>query len=157
MSLEPPTTSGLRLEPYVTQSISQMVSESQLPRKVVNLLFQLVTVNDKSTILWGVHLLNHLVNQLCEIKTQTAAHSRPPATSRVVPGRAFTSQCMVNKSIVLRKIVKWFRGGLVFKANRLLHHSALGWKVNKEEEEFRVNDHPSACHHGQWLQYSTVT
>ena len=38
---------------YLTQCINQMVLESQLPPKNVNLWFQLVTVNNKLTILWG--------------------------------------------------------------------------------------------------------
>ena len=28
--------------------------------------------------------------------------------------------------------MKWFRGGLVFKAHRLVYHSALGWGVIKK-------------------------
>jgi hypothetical protein len=30
-----------------------MVSDSELPRKIVNLLFQSVIVNDELTVLWG--------------------------------------------------------------------------------------------------------
>jgi len=30
--------------------------------------------------------------------------------------------------------VKRFRGGLVFKAHRLLYHSTLGWRVIKKEK-----------------------
>jgi hypothetical protein len=34
----------------------------------------------------------------------------------------------------LLKNVKRFRGGLVFKANRLLYHSALGLRVGKKKK-----------------------
>ena len=34
----------------------------------------------------------------------------------------------------LRRNVKRFRGGLVFKARRLLYHSTLGWRVIKKEK-----------------------
>ena len=30
---------------------------------------------------------------------------------------------------LLRRKVKWFRGGLVFKAHRIVYHSALGSRV----------------------------
>ena len=46
-----------------------MVLESQLPHKTVNLLFHLVIVNNKLTILWGGWLSkNHVINTLCEEK-----------------------------------------------------------------------------------------
>ena len=32
-----------------------------------------------------------------------------------------------------RRIVKWFRGGLVFKAHGLLYHSNLGMRVIKKK------------------------
>ena len=31
--------------------------------------------------------------------------------------------------------MKRFRGGLVFKAHRLVHHSTLGWRVIKKRED----------------------
>ena len=31
--------------------------------------------------------------------------------------------------------VQRFRGGLVFKAHRLVHHSTLGWRVVKKKKE----------------------
>ena len=31
-----------------------------------------------------------------------------------------------------------FRGGLVFKAHRLVYHSTLGWRVIKKKRRFRV-------------------
>jgi len=34
--------------------------------------------------------------------------------------------------------VQRFRGGLVFKAHRLLYHSALGLRVIKKKKKFRV-------------------
>jgi len=45
-----------------------------------------------------------------------------------------------QRPALLRRNVKRFRGGLVFKGHRLLHHSTLGVRViilesNKEEEE----------------------
>ena len=30
---------------------------------------------------------------------------------------------------------RWFRGGLIFKAHRLLYHSTLGWRGTNEKEE----------------------
>ena len=39
---------------YLTQCIHQLVLESQLPHKTVNLMFELVTVNNKLTICGGV-------------------------------------------------------------------------------------------------------
>jgi len=35
---------------------------------------------------------------------------------------------------LLRRNVKRFRGGLVFKAHRLLHHSSLGFRVIKKKK-----------------------
>ena len=48
-----------------------MVLESQLPRKTVNLLFELVMVNSKSTFL-GVELtfLHYLINTVCKMKAK---------------------------------------------------------------------------------------
>ena len=37
--------------------------------------------------------------------------------------------------VLLRRNVKRFRGGLVFKAHRLLYHSTLGWRVIKKKRE----------------------
>ena len=34
---------------------------------------------------------------------------------------------------VLRRNVKWFRGGLVFKAHRFVHRSTVGWRVIKKK------------------------
>ena len=36
---------------------------------------------------------------------------------------------------LLRKNVKRFRGGLVFKAHRLVYHSSPGWRVIKKKKE----------------------
>ena len=36
---------------------------------------------------------------------------------------------------LLRTNVKRFRGGLVFKAHRLVYHSTLGWRVIKKKEK----------------------
>ena len=33
--------------------------------------------------------------------------------------------------------VKWFRGGLVFKAHSLVYHSTLGWRVSKKKKKNR--------------------
>ena len=38
---------------YLTQCVDQFVSESQIPHKTVNLMFQFVIVNNKLIILWG--------------------------------------------------------------------------------------------------------
>ena len=34
---------------------------------------------------------------------------------------------------LLRRNVKWFRGGLVFKAHRILYHSTLGFRIIKKK------------------------
>ena len=36
------------------------------------------------------------------------------------------------------RVKTWFRGGLVFKAHRLVYHSTLGWRVRKMKEEMPV-------------------
>jgi len=36
--------------------------------------------------------------------------------------------------------VKRFRGGLVFKAHRLVYHSTLGWRVIKKKKVYREDD-----------------
>ena len=41
------------LQVYLTECIYQLVLESQLPHKTVNLIFSSVIVNNKLTILWG--------------------------------------------------------------------------------------------------------
>ena len=40
----------------------------------------------------------------------------------------------------VRRNVKRFRGGLVFKAHRLLYHSTLGWRVIKRERELGAGE-----------------
>ena len=40
-----------------------------------------------------------------------------------------------NKAKVLYRNVKRFRGGLVFKAHRLVYHSTLGLRVIKKEKK----------------------
>ena len=42
----------------------------------------------------------------------------------------------VNIEQLLRRNVKRFRGGLVFKAHRLLYHSSLGLRVIKKKTRF---------------------
>ena len=42
---------------------------------------------------------------------------------------------------VLRRKVKRFRGGLVFKAHRLVYHSTLGWRVIKNKKKARLQEH----------------
>jgi len=37
---------------------------------------------------------------------------------------------------LLRRNVKRFRGGLIFKAHRLVYHSTLGWRVIKKKKEY---------------------
>ena len=41
---------------------------------------------------------------------------------------------------LLQRYVKWFRGGLVFKAHRLLYHSTLGARVTKKKKKFETDD-----------------
>jgi hypothetical protein len=48
--------------------------------------------------------------------------------------RAGTGQSIQEQ--LLRRIVKRFRGGLVFKAHRLLFHSTLGPRVIKKKKTY---------------------
>ena len=45
-----------------------------------------------------------------------------------------SAQDLQDHHVVLRD-VQWFRGGLVFKAHRLLYHSTLGLRVIKKRRE----------------------
>ena len=47
---------------------------------------------------------------------------------------------------LLYRNVQWFRGVLVFKAHKLVYHSALGTRVMKKRE--RLNS-PVPCRHGK--------
>jgi len=40
---------------------------------------------------------------------------------------------MCGTEQLLRRNVKRFRGGLVFKAHRFVYHSTLGWRVTKKK------------------------
>jgi hypothetical protein len=42
-------------------------------------------------------------------------------------------------SVLLRRYVQQFRGGLVFKAHRLVYHTPLGWRVIKKN---KLGAHP---------------
>ena len=61
------------------------------------------------------------------------------------PGDAGPALWKGVREQLLRRNVKRFRGGLVFKAHRLLYHSTLGWreikKKKKEGEIARENQH----------------
>jgi hypothetical protein len=48
----------------------------------------------------------------------------------------------------LSRNVKWFRGGLVFQAHRLLYHSTLGSRVIKKKK--RMGGRRPACHLGMY-------
>ena len=48
----------------------------------------------------------------------------------------------------LRRILKRFRGGLVFKAHRLLYHSTLGSRVITKEEKGDLGFFPHLLPHG---------
>ena len=50
----------------------------------------------------------------------------------VCPGRGYVSRIQVQ---LLDRNVMWFRGGLVFKAHRLLYHSTLGSRVIKKKKK----------------------
>jgi len=39
------------------------------------------------------------------------------------------------KGIRIREMFQRFRGGLVFKAHRLVNHSTLGWRVIKKKKK----------------------
>ena len=62
----------------------------------------------------------------------------------LVDGVANPGALVVEKSLslwggvqLLRRNVKRFRGGLVFKAHRLLYHSTVGLRVIKKEKKYR--------------------
>ena len=40
-----------------------------------------------------------------------------------------------ESGVLLRRNVKRFRGGLVFKAHRLVYHSTLGWRIIKKKKK----------------------
>ena len=52
------------------------------------------------------------------------------------PARASSRYCLepIRYNELLRRNVKRFRGGLVFKAHRLVHHSTLGSRVAKKKK-----------------------
>ena len=52
--------------------------------------------------------------------------------------RQATNEQFSIQEHLLRRGVKHFRGGLVFKAHRLVHHSILGWRVIKKEKKDRT-------------------
>jgi len=65
------------------QSIYQMVLESQLPPKIVNLLFTVANYNNKSTILRGeltfeTHLIDTLSHMNSPQTTLNPTHGRHP-------------------------------------------------------------------------------
>ena len=43
----------MQVPTYLTESLYQLVLESQLPHKIVNLLLTITNQNIKSTVLWG--------------------------------------------------------------------------------------------------------
>ena len=47
---------------FLTQCINQMVLESQLPHKIMNLLFHLIIVLHKLMILWGIRVSKAIFN-----------------------------------------------------------------------------------------------
>jgi len=49
-------------------------------------------------------------------------------------GRRDQRQVLIQHQLLHRN-VKWFRGGLVFKAHRWLYHSTLGSRVIKKTED----------------------
>ena len=40
----------------------------------------------------------------------------------------------MHASVAPNRNVQWFRGGLIFKADRLMYHSTLGLRVIKEKK-----------------------
>ena len=63
--------------------------------------------------------------------------NNPPVRpyKRVMPSRELIEEQMLHGN------VKWFRGGLVTKALRLLHHSTLGSRVIKKRSRSRRRRH----------------
>jgi len=55
------------------------------------------------------------------------------------------------KEQLLRRNVKRFRGGLVFKAHRLVYHPTLGWRVIKKKKKIYKVLLPSGKSLGLWL------
>ena len=53
---------------------------------------------------------------------------------------------------ILRKIVKRFRGGLVFQAHRLLYHSTLGSRAIKKKKEVPAGGGEFGEHSDQVLE-----
>jgi len=57
----------------------------------------------------------------------------PVTRAASAPGSAPT-QTSISEQL-LRRNVNRFRGGLVFKARRRVHHSTLGWRVIKKKKK----------------------
>ena len=55
--------------------------------------------------------------------------------------RELSAEGCVDESALGRN-VKWFRGGLVFKAHRLLYHSTLGSRVIKKKKQYPPTARP---------------
>ena len=62
---------------------------------------------------------------------------KKPEAGREGRERARVVAGLQRVDLVHRRNVKWFRGGLVFKAHRLLYHSTLGWGVIKKKKKWR--------------------
>jgi len=83
-------------------------------------------------------------------KKKACRYSKWPETldraSQLGPSCRCTRDCSTDKQLVqlLRRNVKRFRGGLVFKAHRLVYHSTLGWRAIKKKKK--------ACRYSKWLE-----
>jgi len=66
------------------------------------------------------------------VQTWRMCPSRPPIESKLTD--LVSAQSSIQEQILSRN-VKRFRGGLVFKAHRLLYHSTLGWRVIERKKK----------------------
>ena len=81
----------------------------------------------------GVGVKNHAVSQV----DQTGVTRR--LFRATGPGTAPTPEPTPNHEQLLHRNVQRFRGGLVFKAHRLLHPSTLGSRVTKKKKTRAVS------------------
>ena len=76
----------------------------------------------------------------CPWSARPALYCRPVQGSwfRILELRAVPSGAVLDISTTTSQNVKRFRGGLVFKAHSLLHHSPLGSRVIKKKKKSQL-------------------
>ena len=78
---------------------------------------------------------------------QRSSKANRPCTAAIE--KSMPSHVTVPKRQLLRRNVKRFRGGLVFKAHALLYHSILGLRVIKKKKKSKSDTPPPAVWRGK--------